>query len=206
MSILKNNDLVSQPVCPGCKKTKSQSETQQLEKKLNHYFETNPHLTEFIYQSNIDTAYEFYTSSSIRWACDKCLTDGISIAAKVEEQTYCIWQPYMAYVDQKIICKTCNTNFIFSKEEQLFWYEKLKFWVESYAINCKKCRKVKRDRKNLISQAQKDIAKFLPDFDKWNIEHLERVIHLYELTESKRVVQQYKIQLEKLKKIQKLEK
>ena len=186
------------PICPSCKNKKNLFETQQLQKQLKNYFSDNPELVKLLYKSNIDNAYNYFSSCSNRWACDECLKIDKAIKANYLEQMYCIWQPHMAYVDQERECRTCDLKFTFTKHEQKFWYEELRFWVTSDAVNCKKCRIDKRDRKERISQAQKEISEFLPNFDKWNVEHLKRVIHLYELTESHKKVKQYQIALNKL--------
>ncbi len=68
----------------------------------------------------------------------------------------------------------------------------------SDAVNCKLCRKEKRNRKERIKQAQNEIHDILPNFDKFNIEHLKRVIHLYELTGSHKKVEYYEKILRKL--------
>ncbi len=188
------------PICPGCKCRKTTEQTINVQSKILEYFDFEPKLVGFMYNGNVDQAYDYFTSYNNRWACDSCLDIGIAIPGEAKEQTFCIWQPHFAYVDQKRQCRTCEESFVFSKEEQKFWYETLKFWVVSDAVNCKKCRKEKRNRKERIRDAQLEIEEFLPEFDKMNINHLEKVIHLYELTESKNVVNQYRQRLKKLRK------
>ncbi|MEM7017349.1 MAG: zinc-ribbon domain containing protein [Pseudomonadota bacterium] len=173
-------------------------ETTMLEGMLKHYFTAESGLTNFVYKGDIEAAYKYYSASD-SWACDDCLESNNAITAELNKQTYGIWQPYMAYVDKHRQCRTCNEEFIFSKEEQQFWYEKQQFWVVSRAVNCPQCRKDKRVRRNRIKQAQDEIKQFLPKFDKTNIEHVQRIMYLYELTESHKQVQQYAVQLERLK-------
>lgn len=89
------------------------------------------------------------------WACDHCLETGRAIEGKVAEQTFCDNPPYLAYLDKKKNCETCSKNYIFSKEEQKFWYEELKFWVQSTPKNCQACRKEIRNKKNLNTKLSK---------------------------------------------------
>lgn len=87
-------------------------------------------------------------TNHFQWACDHCIDNNIAIEAKIEKQTFCNNPPYLAYVDIDKICQTCDSKFKFTKEEQKYWYEELKFWVQSTPKNCKECRKVIR-KKNL---------------------------------------------------------
>ncbi len=192
------------PICPGCKDRKTREQTKNIQSKIADYFDSEPKLTDFMYDGSVDRAYDNFTSYSNRWACDSCLEQEIAIPGETKDQLFCIWQPHLSYVDQERQCRTCEEDFVFFKEEQKFWYETLKFWVVSEAVNCKKCRKEKRNRKERIRDAQLEIEEFMPEFDKMNVEHLEKVIHLYELTESKNVVNQYMQRLKKLRKLQEI--
>lgn len=93
-----------------------------------------------------------YTHSSLhrddhQWACDTCIEQKKAVKANPDKQTYCDHLPILAYYDQKYNCKSCEVEFIFSKEEQKFWYEELNFWVQSKPKHCKECRKLKRKEK-----------------------------------------------------------
>ena len=86
--------------------------------------------------------------SEFQWACDGCLRSGKAIIAHPEKQTFCSRPPFLAYFDSEKICNTCKQVFLFWAKEQVFWYETLKFWVQSKAKNCPTCRKKARERKN----------------------------------------------------------
>lgn len=56
----------------------------------------------------------------------------------------CDWPPCLAYFDTTRNCVECGCSFVFSKDEQQFWYEELGFRVQSRAIRCLECRARKR--------------------------------------------------------------
>lgn len=85
--------------------------------------------------------------SEFRWACDGCLRSGKATIAHPEKQTFCDHPPFLAYFDREKICSTCKQVFLFKAKEQEFWYETLKFWVQSEAKNCPACRKKAREIK-----------------------------------------------------------
>lgn len=82
-----------------------------------------------------------------QWGCDTCLHSRKAIIATPEKQTFCDTPPYLVYFDKELTCSTCNKFFNFSAKEQFFWYETLKFWVQSEAKDCPACRKKARDLK-----------------------------------------------------------
>lgn len=90
------------------------------------------------------------TISKFQWACDNCLQSHKAIIAHSEKQTFCDYPPFLAYFDREKICSTCQQLFLFGAKEQEFWYETLKFWVQSEAKDCPTCRKKARERKNQI--------------------------------------------------------
>lgn len=67
-----------------------------------------------------------------------------AIRANVEEQNYSVC-PRHWYVDAKIRCADCGEQFLFSKEEQRHWFEKLRFWVESFPVRCKSCQEARKE-------------------------------------------------------------
>lgn len=86
------------------------------------------------------------------WACDECLQSGRAIKANTNDQDFGDCNPHFAYFDKTISCRDCNKNFIFSKEEQRHWYEKLKLMVYANQVRCNDCRASKKlkDRFNLL--------------------------------------------------------
>jgi hypothetical protein len=48
------------------------------------------------------------------------------------------------YVDATFACSDCGREFGFSAEEQRYWFEELRFYVDSQATRCPACRKQRR--------------------------------------------------------------
>lgn len=44
------------------------------------------------------------------------------------------------YVDATLLCGRCGFEFLFAVSEQRFWYEELKFYVDSFPRLCPACR------------------------------------------------------------------
>src|SRR5688572_16280721 len=79
------------------------------------------------------------------WACDICLDKKRAIPGKPELQNVIGFvHPFVAYYDRERKCVSCGVKFIFSKEEQQYWYEELKFITWSVPKNCPGCRKEQR--------------------------------------------------------------
>lgn len=185
------------PKCPTCGVKKTQNETKELYKFIDTLFEQQPRWSDWFYGSNKELAYDKYTYG-IDWACDECISNGFVLLAALEKQEYLDWPPYFIYRDKEHECRTCGSKFIFSKEEQRFWYEDLGFWVQSEAVNCKVCRLEIRKRKERIREAQKELQELCPSLSFDNIEQLEKIIELYKITESNNKIKQYTERLNKL--------
>lgn len=91
-------------------------------------------------------------TNAFQWACDSCIAAGKAIDANPDNQQYCDTPPYLAYFDKTFACATCRKEFVFEKREQLFWYEELRFWVQSQPKNCATCRKKIRHKRNLNTE------------------------------------------------------
>lgn len=88
----------------------------------------------------------FYHWDGMQWACNQCFHTKRAIAGKPWLQTFCDWPPYLAYFDKTRVCTDCHTTFVFSAKEQQYWYEELKFWVQSSPRHCLACRRKRRER------------------------------------------------------------
>lgn len=119
--------------------------------------------------------YEELLQDEYQWACDLCLDNGKAIIADPAQQTFCDHEPYLAYFDQAKACPTCQQAYTFTKEEQQFWYEELKFWVQSKPTQCAKCRKASRH----LKQLNKELSEILKDKAKLTIEQMARLIQIY---------------------------
>lgn len=115
---------------------------------------------------------------AIQWACTDCIHEGRAIAGKPWLQTFCDWPPYLAYFDKTYICTYCHTEFTFSAQEQQYWYEELKFWVQSYPTQCLACRRKRRER-NRSNQTLQNKLKELPERHLQEPQQLLEIASLY---------------------------
>jgi hypothetical protein len=76
---------------------------------------------------------------------------GTAVRADITKQDYSVC-PRHWFVEATFKCADCGENFVFSVEEQRFWYEDRKFYVDSYPKRCVSCRQKERQRK---AEAQK---------------------------------------------------
>ena len=68
--------------------------------------------------------------------------------ADVSKQNYSVCPRYW-YVDAAFICRECGKEFVFTAREQRFWYEEMRFWIDSLPTRCAACRKQQRTRLEL---------------------------------------------------------
>ena len=71
---------------------------------------------------------------------------GSAVRADISKQNYTVC-PRHWYVDATFKCVECGSEFVFTSEEQRFWFEDLKFFVDSQAKRCPACRKKGRVQK-----------------------------------------------------------
>ena len=112
---------------------------------------------------------------SLQWACPICLKRSIALPGKPWLQTWCDYNPYFAFFDVELNCEDCQNKFIFSASEQQFWYERLKFWVQSRPKHCINCRKAKRR----IKEANTKLQELLKNCNRHNSIDLARLAKLY---------------------------
>ena len=74
------------------------------------------------------------------------------LRADTAKQNYTV-MPRLFYFPSLRTCRHCGRFFIFSAREQRYWYEVLKFYVDSTAVECANCRKQKRE-------AQADLERY----------------------------------------------
>ena len=85
-------------------------------------------------------------SGFLQWACNRCIQSGRALRGNPAVQTYCDDEPYFAYYDVTLRCHDCGQDFVFAAAEQQFWYEQLKFWVQSRPKQCVVCRRARRQK------------------------------------------------------------
>jgi hypothetical protein len=160
------------PICPCCKAERHRTEIiiclsvfEKWEKQIyKHYRELG-----------IDS-YNSFIDSDFDWACDVCLNENKAILANLNVQNIPSTGPHLAYFDTHDVCRTCGADFIFSKEEKVFWYEHLQFHLYSKPVNCLQCR---RETKALKEETKilSDILK--KDEKEITIDELKTVIEIY---------------------------
>ena len=99
-----------------------------------------------------------------------------AIKAETEKQNCSICPRYW-YADATIKCLQCKVNFVFSKEEQKYWYEELKFWVDSFPNKCPSCKKNEKRLHNEFSYLRNHW--FKPDKQEKVIDKLDKIIQTY---------------------------
>jgi O-acetyl-ADP-ribose deacetylase (regulator of RNase III) len=122
-----------------------------------------------------DRVLEGIRTGEVQWACPECIHLGRALPAEPLGQTFCDHPPYLAYFDVNMHCEDCGCEFVFSAGEQRYWYEELKFWVQSRPKQCAPCRK-RRRLKNRLSQ---EIGQVLAELDPRDPEQLARVAEMY---------------------------
>ncbi len=164
-NIVHNNNMKSKQACPCCNELKVKDvsirnrQLKQLEDENLVWYADNP------WNGGIT---ELLRNGHFSWACDTCIKNQRAIVGRIEYQTYCDHPPYLAYMDQEKSCLKCGDKFVFDKEEQQYWYEELKFWVQSTPKHCKSCRKeIKKEKvlntklSQLIGNSDKEDPKVL---------------------------------------------
>ena len=134
-------------VCPCCKQIRSAKEHRYFTDTVLDKYYTNDQgeKRERVYWVDLKR-------DSLTWACDECLQNGRALKANPMKQNFCDCQPHFAYFDRVASCRDCNQEFVFSKEEQYHWYEKLGLLVQARQVRCPSCRVIKKltDKFNLL--------------------------------------------------------
>lgn len=83
-----------------------------------------------------------------------------AVRGDVARQNYCPLHhvPKYFYVDETKTCLQCHRAFVFSANEQKFWYETLQFNFSSTAVRCRECRKTKQTERLLREQIAAALA------------------------------------------------
>ena len=111
-----------------------------------------------------------------QWACDDCINSENAILANPKKQHYSVeGPPYLAYYDVQRKCRRCDEDFLFSKEEQRFWYEELEFSIYSKPVHCKPCNKIVKASKNLNTE----LSDLLKEGKPSSKEQLLRIADIY---------------------------
>ncbi len=52
--------------------------------------------------------------------------------------------PHLAYGPLQKVCRTCGASFVFTADEQKRWYEVRRLYVDVTAVQCARCRQLRR--------------------------------------------------------------
>jgi thiol-disulfide isomerase/thioredoxin len=91
------------------------------------------------------------------------------------------------YVDATFPCRRCGKEFPFSADEQKYWYEECKFYVDSVPRECPSCRRALRDLKALKQEYDRDVG--LADQRNVAMERKERLVEVVDALVAGGVVQ-----------------
>jgi hypothetical protein len=127
--------------CPCCSKARAVGLLHRFAGTLRTSYKK--HSSEFTKES-LNWYIQKANETRFKCACDVCLASGNAIAAKPWLQVYGLSYPYYAYYDVKYTCEDCATTFTFSAKEQQYWYETLKFIIDSRPKQCLACRRKRR--------------------------------------------------------------
>ncbi|MDR2237389.1 MAG: zinc-ribbon domain containing protein [Chryseobacterium sp.] len=157
--------------CPCCFIEKHRTEISVCLPILEHILKK-----QLLYYKDLSIdAYDVLINDNLQWACDDCLNSKKAILAFPALQ-HNEWNSHLAYYDTDCICRNCDTDFKFTKEEKKLWYETLRFRIESKPVSCLVCRKKIRQLKienNTLSELfKKEITALSP-------EELGTVIRIY---------------------------
>lgn len=143
---------------------------------------------------------QYYVDNRLyQWACDRCLKQGKAILGNPKKQYHTFSSPvdtaspYLAYFDQNRHCTQCGVKFTFSKEEQLYWYETLRFVVYSQPKQCPLCRKNIREIKAL----NKELSMLLQGGTPKTMSDLERIATIYSLMGNEQKAKKYQNKVKK---------
>lgn len=151
--------------CPSCNEIKTHE-------NLEHLIKWNSQHKSTYILSPIESAKQGF----LQWACDECIKEKKAIQGKPEKQYINgITHPFFAYYNKERKCSSCGDKFIFTKKQQQYWYEELKFITWSDAKDCENCRKKKRNSKEINTKISNLIQNLEPD----NLNHIEKLVQLY---------------------------
>jgi hypothetical protein len=101
--------------------------------------------------------------------------------ADISKQHYTV-VPRHWYVDATFSCHDCGTDFIFTANEQRFWYEERRFFIDSLPKHCLRCRKAERTRLDLRKRYDALVSQALRQCPKQTKQEVVDIINELEMT------------------------
>ena len=110
------------------------------------------------------------------------------IAADPSRQNFSV-VPQQFYLDVLKHCGECDRWYVFFAKEQQYWFEELRFFIDSRSRHCPACRKLRRQRQRQVQHYSRlasldehtldDVQQFLRlTMELWNQEYLTRATQL----------------------------
>src|SRR5262249_30172882 len=129
-------------LCPCCGKHRSIADTNLLRAEAD-WLATGA----FDTRRSPGWSVEAARAGKLQWACGHCIRAGRALEWHPALQTWCDYNPYFDFIDTELRCEDCGQPFVFTAAEQRYWYETLKFWVQSRPKQCVVCRRARRARR-----------------------------------------------------------
>jgi Probable zinc-ribbon domain len=112
---------------------------------------------------------------------DRHLDYSTAVRADISRQNFSVC-PRHWYINAAFHCSRCGQPFVFTAEEQKFWYEELKFWIDSRPKECAKCRQELRAMKALQQEYDREIASALSK--ETSVDQKQRLVAVIEAIEA----------------------
>ena len=94
------------------------------------------------------------SAASAHWSFDSAsVFPETAISADASQQNFTLC-PRRLYVDVERQCMQCDRWFIFFAEEQKYWFEVLKFYVDADCTKCIDCRKAEQQVRLMLKRYQ----------------------------------------------------
>ena len=113
----------------------------------------------YLKEQDIDFPWNHNFRRPSDWACDECLANQFAEKAQFEQaflltdmhhsMTHWGYPSQYFYFDYKLVCDSCDKEFVYYKGEQRWFRESLVLYAESTLRECKACRLEKRQRNRI---------------------------------------------------------
>lgn len=166
-------------VCPCCKAEKGEK---GLARAIAGLHQVNGLLIQVKDPSQDAKAPLLRLASFDRWACDDCLQSGRAIPGNPgqqrKEHAMAHDPEYLAFRNlSKKACLDCGQSFVFTKEEQLFYYQTLGHSRSARAVRCLDCRRGRREE----HRPARELGEMLENGELRSEAYRDRVIENYRL-------------------------
>lgn len=96
--------------------------------------------------------------------CRECVRQGRAVPADPEKQDFPVMEgPYRAWFDQGRVCGYCGQEFVFTAQDQRFWYEERRIPLHVVPVGCPSCRRRVRQQKRANRLLAERLRELAPD-------------------------------------------